>query len=155
MNTVYLALGSNLGDRKKILELTRAMINERVGEIVKCSQEYETEPEGFESHKPFLNQAVMVYTELDPYELLRVTQEIEVILGRDRKSENRVHFDRTCDIDIILFGDLVLDDEELKIPHPYFRERLFVLKPMLDIAANVIDQVTRKSVMELLEKMNG
>ncbi|MDN4752938.1 2-amino-4-hydroxy-6-hydroxymethyldihydropteridine diphosphokinase [Porphyromonadaceae bacterium W3.11] len=155
MTTVYLALGANLGDRRQQLEKARQLINERVGQIERCSEEYETEPVGFVSEHPFINQAIKVVTDLEPFELLRVTQEIELDLGRDRKSENGQHFDRTCDIDIILYGDLILDNEKLQIPHPHFRERRFVLRPMLDIAANVIDPVTHKSIMELEGKQNG
>lgn len=155
MTTVYLALGSNLGDRYQQLEQARQLINERVGEIERCSQEYETDPVGFESEHPFINQAIKVLTDLDPFDLLRVTQEIELELGRDRKSEQGQHYDRTCDIDIILYGDLILDHKQLQIPHPHFRERRFVLRPMLDIAANVIDPVTHKSIMELEGRQNG
>lgn len=152
MVAVYLALGSNLGDRKKILSNARDLIREQVGVVENCSSEYETEPIGFVSDHPFINQVIKVMTELSPEELLRVTQEIERKLGRLRKSENLQYSDRTCDIDIIFYGDQIVNHDNLQIPHPRFRERAFVLRPLLEIAANVIDPVTRKSVMELVRK---
>lgn len=152
MVVVYLALGSNLGDRRQILSNTRDLIREQIGAIENCSKEYETEPVGFKSEHPFINQVIKVVTELSPEELLQCTQDIERKMGRVRKSDNLQYSDRSCDIDIIFYGDSIINQVNLQIPHPRFRERAFVLRPLLEIAANVIDPVTRKSVMELVKK---
>lgn len=152
---VYLALGSNIGNRREILKQARDLISKQVGAVLVCSEEHETMPEGFESEYPFINQVIKVSTTLSAQELLQVTQQIEIQLGRDRKSDGDQHFDRTCDIDIIMYGDLIIEEDNLRIPHPRFRERAFVLGPMNEIAGNVIDPVTRNSIMELMGKLNG
>lgn len=149
-HTAYIALGSNLGDRRHFLSEAVRLIGERVGEISAVSEPMETEPEGFESDYQFLNQALAVRTALAPRALLTVTREIERELGRDRKSVDGVHYDRTCDVDILMIDDLIYHDEWLDIPHPRMRERLFVLQPLAEIAPDVIDPVSGKTVKELL-----
>ena len=148
--TAYIALGSNLGDRAHYLSEAARLIGERVGEILAVSSPMETEPVGFESAHKFLNQVLAVRTSLAPRALLTVTREIERELGRERKSVGGIHFDRTCDVDILMIDDLVYHDEWLEIPHPRMRERLFVLKPLAEIAPDVIDPVSGKTIRELL-----
>lgn len=149
-HTAYIALGSNLGDRRYYLSEAIRLIGERVGEVLAVSEPMETGPVGFESEHLFLNAALSVRTSLAPRALLTVTREIERELGREQKSVGGVHFDRTCDVDILMIDDLVYHDEWLDIPHPRMRERLFVLQPLAEIAPEVIDPVSGKTVKELL-----
>ncbi|MES5005287.1 2-amino-4-hydroxy-6-hydroxymethyldihydropteridine diphosphokinase [Prevotella disiens] len=131
--TVYLGLGSNLGNRKAILNDTIALINERVGEVVRQSSFLETEPWGFESPNQFLNACLCVNTELAPRQLLEATQVIEREMGRAHKTMNRKYQDRIIDIDILMIDDLKIDEPDLKVPHPLMEERDFVMIPLKEI----------------------
>ncbi len=133
MPTTYLSLGSNLGDRRQLLHTAINEIAERVGRVEAISSCIETEPVGFDSVHLFLNMAVRVRTELNPYELLKVLKQLERDLGRTRKSHDGVHYDRTIDIDILLYDNLEVNSEELKIPHPRMWERDFVMRPLKEI----------------------
>ncbi|MBP5570444.1 MAG: 2-amino-4-hydroxy-6-hydroxymethyldihydropteridine diphosphokinase, partial [Prevotella sp.] len=137
MHEVYLSLGSNLGNKRKNIRLAIEKIGEQVGEVVRQSALYETEPWGFESENRFVNAAVKVTTALSPMELLRATQQIERELGRKKKSLSPdtqhpspitqhplpVYHDRPIDIDILLYDDCIVDEPELKIPHPLMYNR--------------------------------
>jgi len=131
--TTYLSLGSNLGDRKQLLHTAINEIAERVGRVEAISSCIETEPVGFDSVHLFLNMAVRVTTELNPYELLKVLKQLERDLGRTRKSHDGVHYDRTIDIDILLYDNLEINSDELQIPHPRMWERDFVMRPLKEI----------------------
>lgn len=133
MPTTYLSLGSNLGDRKQLLHSAINEIAERVGRVEAISSCIETEPVGFDSVHLFLNMAVRVTTGLNPYELLKVLKQLERDLGRTRKSHDGVHYDRTIDIDILLYDNLEVNSEELQIPHPRMWERDFVMRPLKEI----------------------
>ena len=133
MPTTYLSLGSNLGDRIQLLHTAINEIAERVGRVEAISSCIETEPVGFDSVHLFLNMAVRVTTELNPYELLKVLKQLERDLGRTRKSHDGVHYDRTIDIDILLYDNLEVNSEELQIPHPRMWERDFVIRPLKEI----------------------
>jgi 2-amino-4-hydroxy-6-hydroxymethyldihydropteridine diphosphokinase len=133
MPTTYLSLGSNLGDRKQLLHTAINEIAERVGRVEAISSCIETEPVGFDSVHLFLNMAVRVTTELNPYELLKVLKQLERDLGRTRKSHDGVHYDRIIDIDILLYDNLEVNSEELQIPHPRMWERDFVIRPLKEI----------------------
>ena len=133
MPTTYLSLGSNLGDRRQLLHTAINEIAERVGRVEAISSCIETEPVGFDSVHLFLNMAVRVTTELNPYELLKVLKRLERDLGRTRKSHDGVHYDRTIDIDILLYDSLEVNSEELQIPHPRMWERDFVIRPLKEI----------------------
>ena len=133
MPTTYLSLGSNLGDRRQLLHTAINEIAERVGRVEAISSCIETEPVGFDSVHLFLNMAVRVTTELNPYELLKVLKQLERDLGRTRKSHDGVHYDRTIDIDILLYDNLEVNSEELQIPHPRMWERDFVICPLKEI----------------------
>ena len=134
MATLYLSLGTNLGDRKKNLTSAMKLIGEKVGTVVSASDFMETDPWGFESANRFLNMAIKVDTTLQPLEVLHATQEIERKLGRTKKSVNREYHDRLIDIDILLYDDLVMNTPELTIPHPLMYKREFVMKPLAQIA---------------------
>ena len=130
---VFLSLGSNLGDRSKNLESAISLIGSRAGDVTAVSSFIETKPVGFKSENRFVNCAVRIVTALDPFEQLRITQQIERELGRTTKSVGGVYSDRTIDIDILLYGNAVIDTPELKIPHPQMRKRDFVMIPLKEI----------------------
>jgi len=135
---VYLGLGSNLGDREENIRRAIALIDSRVGKVVRQSSLIETEPWGFESTNRFLNGVILCETTLTPREVLKATQKIERELGRKKKTQNSTlntqHYkDRPIDIDILLYGDLTIDEPDLKIPHPLMHERDFVMIPLKEI----------------------
>lgn len=151
MATVYLGLGTNLGDKEANLRTAIYKLQERIGKQVSLSSFYETAPWGFESNHSFLNAAIGLETSLPPIEILHITQEIEKELGRTKKSVNGSYSDRLIDIDILLYDTLVLQTPELTIPHPLMTERDFVMKPLIEIAGNVIHPTRQKTLSELYQ----
>jgi len=133
MHTVYLALGTNLGNRKAIMREAIDNIGKKVGTVIRQSSFYETEPWGFESPNLFLNACICVSTKLAPRQLLEVTQAIERDMGRIEKTVGLQYVDRIIDIDILLYDDLHINEPDLVIPHPLMEEREFVMKPLLEI----------------------
>lgn len=129
----YLSLGTNLGDKRKNIAVAIKNIGELVGDVVRQSALYETEPWGFRSDNRFVNAAVCVDTQLSPRRLLEETQRIEREMGRTLKSDGGEYHDRIIDIDILLYGDLHIDEPDLKIPHPLMHERDFVMTPLNEI----------------------
>ncbi|NNG68017.1 2-amino-4-hydroxy-6-hydroxymethyldihydropteridine diphosphokinase [Caldanaerobacter subterraneus] len=131
MTEVYLSLGSNLGDREKYLkEAVKRLKSNKNIVLKKLSPIYETKPVGYLEQDNFLNAAILIETDLTPYELLDVTTSIEAELKRERTIK---WGPRTIDIDILLYNGLILHDEKLTIPHPRMWERAFVLIPLRDI----------------------
>lgn len=154
---VYIALGSNLGNKRRNLVTAAALLAERAGEVGAISSFYETEPWGFESEHSFLNAALMLETTLAPFDLLRLTQEVERELGRTAKTDS-VYHDRLIDIDLLLYGEEVIDQPGLQIPHPLMHRRAFVMTPMAEIAPAVVHPVlgkTMKALSDLLESENA
>ena len=143
MATVYLGLGTNLGNKEANLRTAIYKLQERIGKQVSLSSFYETAPWGFESDHSFLNAAIGLETSLSPIEILHITQEIEKELGS--------YSDRLIDIDILLYDTLVLQTPELTIPHPLMTERDFVMKPLIEIAGNVIHPTREKTLSELYQ----
>ena len=133
MHTVYLALGTNLGNRKAIMREAIDNIGKKVGTVMRQSSFYETEPWGFESPNLFLNACICVSPKLAPRQLLEVTQAIERDMGRVEKTVGLQYVDRIIDIDILLYDDLHINEPDLVIPHPLMEEREFVMKPLLEI----------------------
>ena len=139
VHTVYLSLGTNLGDKEHNLLSAITEIERRIGSVRAQSAFLSTEPWGFESTNTFLNAAVCVETELSPNALLRVTQQIERDMGRTEKStingqqSTVTYHDRIIDIDILLYDDLHINTPKLTIPHPHMYERDFVLIPLREI----------------------
>ena len=138
LHEVYLGLGSNLGDREAVLLQAIKLIDERVGQVLRHSSFIETEPWGFESTNRFLNAAVCCETTLTPREVLQVTQQIERDLGKRKrhatKRQKEINYqDRPIDIDILLYDDLIVDEPDLKIPHPLMYQREFVMRPLNEI----------------------
>lgn len=129
-------MGTNLGDKRKNIAEAIKNIGELVGDVVRQSALYETEPWGFRSDNRFVNAAVCVDTQLSPRRLLEVTQRIEREMGRTLKSDGGEYHDRIIDIDILLYGDLHIDEPDLKIPHPLMHERDFVMTPLNEIMEN-------------------
>lgn len=130
---VYLGLGSNLGNRKAILNEAISLIQKRVGEVVRQSSFLETEPWGFTSHNKFLDACICVNTQYSPRQILKTTQAIEKDMGRCHKTVNHQYHDRIIDIDILMIDDLNIDDSDLKVPHPLMKERDFVMIPLKEI----------------------
>ena len=149
MAIAYLALGTNIGNKRRNMITAAALLAERVGDVLALSGFYETEPWGFQSENTVLNAALQLDTSLSPLELLKATQEIEIEMGRTQKSNGAYH-DRIIDIDILLYDNLVLQTPELTLPHPLMHERLFVMEPLAEIAPNVIHPVFKKPVISLL-----
>lgn len=133
LHTVYLSLGSNLGDRQQMLTSAIQKINGLIGDVVRQSAFIETEPWGFASDNKFLNACVCVVTDLTPRQLLEMTQTIERDLGRKQKSHDGEYHDRPIDIDILLYDDITVNEPDLTIPHPHMRERDFVMHPLREI----------------------
>lgn len=147
---IFFSLGTNLGRKEENLRLAVQKIEEQVGKIVSLSAFYETAPWGFTSKNSFLNAAVEVETPLLPLEVLAITQEIERELGRIHKSADGVYSDRLIDIDLLLYGDQILQTPVLTLPHPLMHERRFVLEPLVEIAPEVIHPLLKKTMRELL-----
>ena len=132
-HVLFLALGSNLGDRHQQLLTAIRLIGERVGPVVRQSSFLVSEPWGFQSANLFLNAVVRCETSLTPREVLSATQAIERQMGRTAKSHDAVYADRPIDIDILRYDDLTVDEPDLKIPHPLMHERDFVMIPYNEI----------------------
>lgn len=130
---VYLALGSNIGDRRNALSEAIRLIDERVGRVDKVSSFMETEPWGFKSEFKFLNAVLSVQSMLSPIEILHITQNIEKEMGREKKSLGGIYHDRIIDIDLFMYDSLQLDTPELTLPHPHMKEREFVMIPLMEI----------------------
>lgn len=148
-HTLYLSLGSNLGNREEILRHAIELIGKRIGHVKQVSSWIETEPEGFVSEYRFLNLALELETELSPLEVLDTTQQIERELGRKHKSTSGVYTDRPIDIDLLIYDELNIDTERLVIPHIYMHQRAFVLIPLREIAPDLIHVRLGKSIREL------
>lgn len=145
--TAYLSLGSNLGDREANLHTAIARLRE-LGSVSRVSALYETEPVEVAGQQPwFLNCAAAVETELTPLQFLKSMLAIEHSMGRERTEPKGP---RTIDMDIIFFGDEVVDTKELSVPHPAMQHRRFVLAPLAEIAPEAMHPVLRRTALELL-----
>ncbi len=147
---VAIALGSNLGDRDAHLDFAVSRLSQFLTHI-SVSSRYDTAPVDVAGEQPtYLNAALIGRTSLAPHELLRELQAIELADGRERPYANAP---RTLDVDLILYGESVVDDDELVLPHPRFRERAFVLEPLAEIAADLVDPVSGLTVRGLLTRL--
>lgn len=136
MTQAYLALGGNVGNSRAILDRAVQLLCDGTDvRLTARSSDYATPPWGFKYQPPFINLCIAVETTLAPRDLLARGQEVELKLGRDRAHEKRWG-PRTCDIDIIAYGDLTLDEPGLILPHPRLFERAFVLLPLAEIAGD-------------------
>jgi 2-amino-4-hydroxy-6-hydroxymethyldihydropteridine diphosphokinase len=144
---VYLALGSNLGDRLANLKQAIAALSPQM-EVKAKSRVYETPPWGYTDQSMFLNQVIRANTYLEPEPLLKHLKRLETILGREPSFPNGP---RSIDIDILFYDDLILNTSSLAIPHPQVHNRGFVLMPLNDIAPNLLHPAMKKTVHEMLE----
>lgn len=150
--SVFVLLGSNLGDRELLVNQACEMIGERCGEIVAKSRLYESEPWGFKAEHWFLNQVVEVETPLSPDTLMLVLLDIEKELGRDRSVPHEGYVSRPMDLDILYFGDKIIDTQMVVAPHPRLHQRRFTLLPLCDIAPDFVHPVMRKTDLQLLDE---
>ena len=134
LHTVYLGLGSNLGNAEENIRIACQLVAERIGTVRQQSDIYRTEPWGFQSDNTFANAVICVETAMKPQDLLSATQQIELNMGRTEKTSHRngkaFYQDRIIDIDILLYDDMTIDEPNLKIPHPLMRQRDFVMTPL-------------------------
>lgn len=149
-HTLYLSLGTNMGDRAANLKQALTSLPPQMT-VKKKSKVYETPPWGFTDQEPFLNQAVMVTTYLEPEPLLKHLKRLEVALGRQATFR---YGPRLIDLDILFYDDLVLETPSLTIPHPHVHDRGFVLLPMMDIAPDLVHPGMQKSIREMIALCN-
>jgi 2-amino-4-hydroxy-6-hydroxymethyldihydropteridine diphosphokinase len=143
----WIGLGSNAGNM--LQNLTQAALDLSTlpaSSMIAASSIFSTKAVGEGYSSPFLNAVIGLRTSLKPHVLLKYCQEIEIRLGRDRKNK-----DRTLDVDILLFGDLILSDTNLKIPHPHMLSRRFVLEPLSQIAGDLVHPKEQTTIVELLK----
>ena len=152
-----IALGSNLaseyGGPEQNLREGIKRVGE-LGEVRAVSEFHETEPVGFTEQPRFLNGALLLETELAPVELMRALLGIERAMGRDRAAAP-AKGPRVVDLDLLLMGDLILSSSELTLPHPAMAERRFVLEPLAEIAPGMVDPVSGRTVLAMLERLVG
>jgi 2-amino-4-hydroxy-6-hydroxymethyldihydropteridine diphosphokinase len=146
---VYLSLGSNVGDREAHLRDAQARLG-AVGRVSAVSSFYETEPVEFTEQPWFLNCAVALETAQTPQPLMTSILNLEEAMGRRRVQKKGP---RTIDIDILLFGDTILNSPEITVPHPAMHERRFVLEPLAEIAPNVRHPILNKTILELRDAL--
>ncbi|MDB3906372.1 2-amino-4-hydroxy-6-hydroxymethyldihydropteridine diphosphokinase [Crocinitomicaceae bacterium] len=150
---VYLSLGSNLGQRENYIREALARIQSQVGEILNTSSYFETEPWGFVTDAQFLNICASLQTNLSPFELLNNFQLIEKELGREQKSHSG-YASRVIDIDILTFGNQLVETEALTIPHPQMENRKFVLLPLAEIAPDFTHPKSAKTIKQIMAICN-
>lgn len=153
MAKAYIGLGTNIGNKRRNLITAAALLVERAGDVLSISSFYETEPWGFESDNTFLNAALLLETELEPLQLLSLTQEIEKEMGRTQKSDGAYH-DRIIDLDILLYDLCVINEAALVVPHPLMHKRQFVMEPLAEIAPMLVHPILNKTMLELAEEID-
>ncbi len=147
--TTYLGLGANTGDRRGNLARALEYIQNR-GELTVVSSVYESEPVGYREQPLFLNMACGLKTDLSPNELFRYMKLIEILLGRKPSFRNAP---RPIDIDVLVYGDRVIREKGLVIPHPRMHERAFVMAPMADIAPDLVHPEFQKTMKRIAEEI--
>lgn len=145
---VVLLLGGNIGDSKSYIRKALFFIQQKMGKITRQSSFYQSPSWGFHS-SDFINLGLLVETTLNEMECLDITQSIEKDLGRGEKSAIGGYTDRTMDVDIIFYDDVILESEKLMLPHPRMQVRQFVLQPLAEIIPEFQHPISRKSILEL------
>jgi len=151
MATAYIGIGSNLGNRQE--NCLRAIELLQRGRVIvtKRSSLYETEPWGMKDQPRFINMVIQIETSLEPKELLTVLKDTEKEIGREKLSK---WGPRTIDLDILLFDDIILHEDNLTIPHPLMHERDFVLRPLCEIAPDIHHPLLKSSMYELMQQFH-
>ncbi len=145
--TVFISLGSNVGDREEYIEQAITLLRETPGiKVIRRSSNFETQPQGRKNQPLFINAAVEISTNYSPQNLLELLQGFEDTLGRDRSLE---WGPRTIDMDILLYSNELISEDNLTVPHPLMHERLFVLEPLKEIAPNVVHPILERTIKEL------
>ncbi|WP_226677511.1 2-amino-4-hydroxy-6-hydroxymethyldihydropteridine diphosphokinase [Rossellomorea aquimaris] len=165
MNTAYISLGSNMGDRESYLEKAINILGSHGKiEVTKRSSMYETDPVGFTEQDQFLNMVIEIRTSLSPETLLHQCLQVEIDLGREREFK---WGPRIIDLDILLYNHLMVESEDLLIPHPRMQERAFVLIPLLEVAPRIehpsinapfvefLDEIPDREGVRLWKQING
>ncbi len=147
-NMVVLSLGGNVGDVNQTFRNSIASIEDRVGRLILSSSLYETKAWGAENQPNFLNQVIVVETGLNPEEVLNTCLSVEKQQGRERLGKKKWQ-QRVIDIDLLFYGDSIIDTIDLKVPHPYIQDRNFVLFPLAEILPGFIHPLLSKTVLEL------
>ena len=152
MESCYILFGSNMGDKNGIFNQACLYINNRCGRVVQVSSPYESEPWGFEAEEWFLNRVIVIETAFDPDELMKQLLAIEHELGRERHPDAEGYVSRTADLDILYYGNRVICDDTLIVPHPRLHQRRFALLPMCEVAPDLVHPAFRLTQTELLER---
>ena len=152
MSVAYIGIGSNLGDREFNCKQAIGLLRQKGTTVSKESSLYETKPWGVRDQPLFLNMAIEVETDLKPFELLRTLKDIEKKMGRE---ETFLWGPRIIDLDILLYDNNIVDEKGLRIPHPHMQDREFVLRPLCEIAGDVIHPSLRLSIEELLQRLKS
>ena len=152
MPIAYIALGSNLGERKQNILAALSYMEQSGLKVLAVSSLLETEPYGVTDQPFFINAAVKIETELAAHDLLRLLLAIELKMGRVRK---RHWGERNIDLDLLLYDNLVIKDKDLILPHPDMQNRLFVLSPLAEIAGDVIHPVFLFSISDMLDNLSS
>jgi len=150
MNNVYLLLGSNLGDRNLFLQQAIQHIEKNIAPVLKVSSVYETQSWGKTDAPDYLNQVIMLQTDMQAQTILEKILEIEIILGRRREEK---WGSRTIDIDILFYGERVIDEPALQVPHPELHKRRFTLEPLNEIAPEFIHPGLKKTIFQLINEL--
>jgi 2-amino-4-hydroxy-6-hydroxymethyldihydropteridine diphosphokinase len=150
MTEVYLALGANVGDARANISRAVELLNRHLNGIKQASV-YVSKAVGYTDQSDFVNTAISGQTDLTPGKLFKFIKDIEQQVGRVKRFK---WGPREIDIDIIFYGDQVVDTAELTVPHPRFRERDFVLQPLLDLNPKLVDPVSGQTISQLLAKLN-
>jgi len=153
LKTIYVALGSNLGQKHKNLENSITKIYEKVGDVVRVSKVYETPAKGFEGNN-FYNACIEVRTRLEAEHVLKSLLEIETEMGRSR-NQSEGYANRVIDLDILFYEDEVINSKDLTIPHPELHHRDFVLFPLCDIAPQFLHPVKNESIIDLRKHLEA
>lgn len=150
MDSIFLLLGSNLGDRKSFLNQAIAYIEAEIAPVTVASSVYETQSWGKTDAPDYLNQVLMLQCELPAGELLQKILAIENKMGRRREEK---WGSRTIDIDILFYGDAVINELNLQVPHPELHNRRFTLEPLAEIASDFVHPVSHKNILQLKNEL--
>lgn len=149
MNTVYIQLGSNIGERESFITKSMHKVEDDIGKIITASSIFETTAWGNENQNNFLNSVIEIKTPFDAFTILQKSQEIENNLGRERSDK---WGERTIDIDILFYNNKIINTKELTVPHPLIQKRKFVLVPLSEIAPNYMHPILKKNISTLLSE---